>query len=310
MDGHSPHRRYNPLLDEWVLVSPQRTERPWLGQEEGKAQSQPSYDPDCYLCPGNLRANGERNPSYEGTFVFPNDFPALLPGGQDQAGGSLLKSKSVRGDCRVICYSPNHGATLAQMGKVGIESVVNLWCDQTSALGQDYEWVQVFENKGATMGCSNPHPHGQIWATDQTPTIPQRESVQQATYFTNEGTDLLGDVLIEEDRAQERIVCANDEWVAWVPFWAEWPFETLVAPLRKAARLSELNQSSKEGLADLLSLLLPAYDRLFGVSMPYSMGWHGAPFRRESDGWRVHAHFFPPLLRSATVRKFMVGYEM
>lgn len=306
----APHRRYNPLTDEWVLVSPHRTQRPWQGQNEETDRQRPPYDPACYLCPGNERAGGHRNPAYEGTFVFTNDFAALLPEGHSPSTTGLLRQEPVTGTCRVICYSPRHDLTLTELSQAQKKAVVEVWQTETATLGERFDWVQIFENKGAAMGCSNPHPHGQVWALDTVPTLPGRERHAQSAYFKQHGRDLLGDVMKEEIHANARIVVRNDEWVAWVPFWAVWPFETILAPLRPSARINELLASQTDALVQLLDQLLPAYDRLFGVSMPYSMGWHGEPFRTPATGWRLHAHIYPPLLRSATVRKFMVGFEM
>jgi len=306
----APHRRYNPLTDEWVLVSPHRTQRPWQGQHEETEPERPPYDPKCYLCPGNERAGGLRNPEYESTFVFTNDFAALLPEPKGESTTGLFLQEPIAGTCRVICYSPRHDLTLADLDLRQKEAVIQVWQTETATLGERNDWVQVFENKGAAMGCSNPHPHGQVWALDAVPSLPERERQAQSAYFGRHGRDLLGVVIAEELQANTRLVAQNDEWLAWVPFWAVWPFETILAPLRPTARLTDLTPGQSEGLAQILGQLLPAYDRLFGVSMPYSMGWHGAPFRTESPGWRLHAHFYPPLLRSATVRKFMVGFEM
>jgi UDPglucose--hexose-1-phosphate uridylyltransferase len=309
----SPHRRFNPLLDEWVLVSPHRTLRPWQGQQEKPADEQkPHFDPGCYLCPGNTRANGETNPSYESTFVFVNDFSALIPDaptGLDGAG--LLQARGVQGECRVICFSPRHDLSIAQMSLPEILPVIDTWADQLEELGRKYRWVQVFENRGAAMGASNPHPHGQVWASDFLPTLPAREDQNQKEHFLSTGIPLLLDALEQETRAGDRIVCQNEHWVALVPFWAVWPFEYLVLPRRHVLRLPDLTNQERASLAALLKEALGRYDGLFETSFPYSMGWHGAP----TDGsnfahWQLHAHFYPPLLRSATVRKFMVGYEM
>jgi UDPglucose--hexose-1-phosphate uridylyltransferase len=311
-----PHRRYNPLLDEWVLCSPHRLERPWQGQVEATLDDdRPQYDPSCYLCPGNRRANGATNPAYTSTFAFDNDFPALLaeapPG--TALDDDLLRARTTRGLCRVLCFSPRHDLTLADMDVPTIRAVVDAWADESTRLGAlDFiGHVQVFENKGALMGCSNPHPHCQIWATEHLPHIPARKLAAQRLYFETKGRDLLGDYLERERREQERIVCANEHWTVVVPFWAVWPFETLVLPSRRVAALEDLASEERDALAAVLLELNRRYDGLFGVSFPYSMGWHGRP----SDGAehpyaRLHAFHFPPLLRSATVRKFLVGYEM
>ena len=309
-----PHRRHNPLLDEWVLVSPHRTKRPWLGQKETPpTETRPQYDPNCYLCPGNVRANGETNPAYADTFVFVNDFAALYPDDNVYEPGkpSLLKAAPASGECRVMCFSPRHDLTLAQMDPKDIARVVDMWADQVSELGKRYKWVEVFENKGAAMGASNPHPHGQVWSSDYVPTIPAREDANQAEYWRSTGRPLLLDVLEEEIAANERIVDLSEHWALLVPFWATWPFEYLLLPRRHITRLPELTPAERLDLAAILKRGLTRYDNLFDSSFPYSMGWHGAPTDgAEHPHWQLHAHFYPPLLRSATVRKFMVGFEM
>ncbi|MGC8878317.1 MAG: UDP-glucose--hexose-1-phosphate uridylyltransferase [Anaerolineae bacterium] len=309
-----PHRRYNPLTGEWVLVSPQRTQRPWMGQVERVAEARrPRYDPDCYLCPGNARAGGVRNPDYTGTFIFTNDFPAMLPEVplQRSAPHPLLVAEGERGTCRVVCFSPRHDLTLAEMSVTEIRAVVDVWASQVTELGKLYRWVQVFENKGEMMGCSNPHPHGQIWAGSALPNEPAKEDCQQAAYFAAQGTPLLLDYVAVEQEQGVRIVVENAYWLAVVPFWAVWPFEILLLPKRHVLHLPMLDEAERDALADVLKRLLTRYDNLFQVSFPYSMGWHGAPCGTEACiHWQLHAHFYPPLLRSATVRKFMVGYEM
>jgi UDPglucose--hexose-1-phosphate uridylyltransferase len=312
-----PHRRYNPLTGEWLLVSPQRTARPWQGQTEAAAaERRPAFDPGCYLCPGNARAGGATNPPYAGTFVFDNDFAALLPDGgggesSDPAADPLLRAEPVAGTCRVICFSPRHDLTLAEMDVAAITGVVDTWAAETAALGARYRWVQVFENKGAVMGCSNPHPHGQIWASTALPAGAAAEDRTQRAHLAAHGAPLLADYLDRERALGARLLVENDAFAAVVPFWAVWPFETLILPRRRVARLPELAAPERRALAELLRALLGAYDRLFGVSFPYSMGWHGAPFDAGAhDHWQLHAHIYPPLLRSATVKKFMVGYEM
>ena len=312
----SPHRRLNPLTGEYVLVSPQRVGRPWQGQvERPPAEERPAYDPGCYLCPGNARAGGARNPDYDATFVFTNDFAALedRSGLGDMAAESLslLRAEPVRGTCRVICFSPRHDLTLPQMAVADIRRVVDVWAAQTAELGATYRWVQLFENKGAVMGASNPHPHGQVWALDALPNEPRKEDERQRAYFAAEGRPLLLDYAAQEAAARERVVVANDHWLAVVPFWAVWPFETLLLPRRHVRRLPDLTDGERDALADILKRLLTCYDDLFTTSFPYSMGWHGAPFAPGDQAhWQLHAHFYPPLLRSATVRKFMVGFEL
>lgn len=317
-----PHRRYNPLTDEWVLVSPHRTKRPWQGQVERPPQEiRPPYDPHCYLCPGNSRAGGLQNPQYENTFVFTNDFSALLPDTPPAslAAQALLRAESEPGTCRVICFSPRHDLTLPEMALADIRRVVDVWAEQITELGRQYRWVQIFENKGAVMGCSNPHPHGQIWTGSALPNEPAKEERQQRAYFEEHGSPLLVDYADLETARPERVVVENKDWLAVVPYWAIWPFEILLLPRRHVLRLPDLTDPERVALADILKRLLTKYDNLFEVSFPYSMGWHGAPTGLSASSgqvggdyphWQLHAHFYPPLLRSATVKKFMVGYEM
>jgi UDPglucose--hexose-1-phosphate uridylyltransferase len=309
-----PHRRYNPLTGEWILVSPHRTRRPWQGkQEAGAGQARPAYDPKCYLCPGNERAGGVRNPSYSSTYVFPNDFAAILPAseGSDGSENGMLRSQPVSGTCRVICFSPRHDLTLPEMSDSAIRSVVDVWAEQIEELSRAYRWVQVFENKGDIMGCSNPHPHGQIWASDFLPNEPAKEDAHQLVYWTQHRSVLLVDYLRLELAEAERVVVENAGWVGMVPYWATWPYEMLLIPRRHVLRLPDLSDSERTNLVFALKSLLTRYDNLFQVSFPYSMGWHGAPSSADGwDHWQLHAHFYPPLLRSATVKKFMVGYEM
>ncbi|MCY4536673.1 MAG: UDP-glucose--hexose-1-phosphate uridylyltransferase [Chloroflexi bacterium] len=309
-----PHRRYNPLTGEWILVSPHRTKRPWQGgQEKPPPADRRVYDPDCYLCPGNLRANGDRNPVYDDTFVFVNDFAAVLPDvpNLDSSQESLLRMRPVRGEARVICFSPRHDLTLAQMSTSEIEIVIDLWAQQTADLGRRYKWVQVFENRGELMGASNPHPHGQIWATSELGDIPGAEDRHQREYYERRGSALLLDYVGLELDKRERLVLENETWIVVVPYWAVWPFETLLLPRRHRPRLPDLDRQERRDLAEILKRLLIRYDNIFEVSFPYSTGWHGAPFDGGDHAhWQVHAHFYPPLLRSATVKKFMVGYEM
>lgn len=314
----TPHRRLNALTGEWVFVSPQRTERPWQGLQEPRARpSGPAYDPQCYLCPGNSRANGERNPPYASTHVFTNDFPAFLPDTApvEIGGEPLLRAHTHSGTCRVLCYSPRHDLTLAQLPAAQVRAVIETWAGQVAELGSRWRWVQVFENKGELMGASNPHPHGQIWAGDFLPNEPAKELRQQQQWLETRGTRLLLDYALLEASAGVRVVAQNPQWLAVVPWWAVWPFETLVLPRRHIRHLSDLASADIVSLAELLVRLLGAYDRLFDTSFPYSLGWHGAPGGTEAsaggaDSWQLHAHFYPPLLRSASVRKFMVGYEL
>lgn len=307
-----PHRRYNPLIDEWVLVSAGRGRRPWLGAEEPEDEgTAPRYEPDCYLCPGNVRANGDVNPDYADTFVFTNDFSALRPDTSTAViDDGLLRAEGERGTCRVVCFSPRHDLTLGRMPPEAVRRVIDLWADQADELGATYRWVQVFENRGEAMGASNPHPHGQIWAGTALPNEGAREDAAQDAYLQRTGSRLLLDYVAHETGGP-RVVDETDEWLAVVPFWAAWPFETLLVPKRPAALLSELDGRARDDLTGVLHGLLGRYDGLFRRPFPYSMGWHQAPFDgREHGHWQLHAHFYPPLLRSASVRKFMVGYEL
>ena len=308
------HRRYNPLTGEWIIVAPHRTKRPWQGQIEKPPQdTRPSYDPKCYLCPSNERSNGEHNPNYQNTFVFQNDFSSLLfdtPPGQI-APQPFIRAESEQGVCRVMCFSPRHDLTLPEMPVEDIRQVVDVWAEQIADLGQTYRWVQIFENKGAMMGCSNPHPHGQIWGQQSLPNEPKKEDAHQRAYFEEHGRSLLSDYAHFELEQQERVIVKNEHWVAVVPYWAMWPFETLLIPTRHILRLTDVTSPERDALADILKRMLSKYDNMFEVSFPYSMGWHGAPTDDQNyDYWQLHAHFYPPLLRSATVKKFMVGYEM
>jgi UDPglucose--hexose-1-phosphate uridylyltransferase len=274
----------------------------------------PDYDPDCFLCPGNVRAGGEKNPDYEGTFVFTNDFPALLPESIDDKQDTrkaLFRRQPVRGTCRVICYSPRHDLTLPQLPPTGIEAVIQAWIDQAAELSEQYRWVQIFENKGQQMGTSNPHPHCQIWAGDFLPTEIEKEDQAQRAYYAENRKALLTQYLEDELTDGSRIVCQNDTWIVLVPFWAVWPFETMILPKSGRSRITEVDSHEITGLAEILKAILTRYDHLFSVSFPYSMGWHGAPFdANPAEYWTLHAHFYPPLLRSAAIRKFMVGYEL
>jgi UDPglucose--hexose-1-phosphate uridylyltransferase len=317
-----PHRRFDPLRGRWVLVSPHRTERPWQGEvSHTDAAPQLRYDPHCYLCPGNGRAGGKRNPSYSGVFVFDNDYAALLPDspetgspdiGTNDARG-LLRAEGERGLCSVVCFHPNHSLTLARMEVTEILPVVKAWTAQWEELGDrpEIRHVQIFENRGAMMGASNPHPHGQIWATEHLPDEPEAELENQLAYRRTSGRCLLCDTLEVELERGARIVCANDEFVALVPFWAVWPFETLLLSRAHLSAMVQFSAAQQSGLADILKRLTTRYDNLFKTSFPYTMGFH----QRPTDGqdhpeWHFHGHFYPPLLRSASVRKFMVGFEM
>jgi UDPglucose--hexose-1-phosphate uridylyltransferase len=308
-----PHRRCNPLTGNWVLVSPHRNQRPWQGQTEpviGTPDAQ--YDKDCYLCPGNERAGGIQNPRYENTYVFTNDFPAILPDSPVyKSNDPIFKMESVQGTCRVICFSPKHNLTLAEMSLEDISHVVAAWKAQTRDLGKEYAWVQIFENKGAVNGCSNAHPHGQIWASRHLPNEAIVEDLHQKKYFDQQGVPLLLNYANLEVNRKERIVEENSHRVAVVPYWAVWPFEILLIPKRHVRRLPELSIEEDLALAKILKLLLTRYDNLFNTAFPYSMGWHGAPMTHSGySHWQLHAHFLPPLLRSANIKKFMVGYEM
>ncbi len=335
----SPHRRFNPLTQEWVLVSPHRARRPWQGQvEKTSIENLPHYDPTCYLCPGNERAGGLRNPVYTDTFAFDNDFAALLPTAAasveneevpiltreavdppgeptrlDSVRASLLTAVAEHGQCKVVCFSPRHDLTLPELDLPAIENVITTWARESAKLAalKFIQYVQVFENKGAAMGCSNPHPHSQLWAQSRLPNEIIKESASQAAYLMDNGRPLLIDYLEEEHKRPERILAANHHFTALVPFWAVWPFEVLVSANRPCAYLTDLSPDEVRSLADIFKQITTRYDNLFETSFPYSMGFHQAPCDGQPHPeWVLHAHFYPPLLRSATVRKFMVGYEM
>lgn len=310
--NEAPHRRYDPLGDSWVLVSPHRTSRPWLGRvDTPNAESLPAYDPTCALCPGNDRAHGRTNQAYSSTFVFDNDFPAILADASTppSTGSPLLRSEAVAGTARVICFSPHHDLSLARMSKTDIRSVIDVWGEQIEELSIAYPWVQVFENKGEQMGASNPHPHGQLWATTTLPTMAATEQRTQREYFERENRSMLVDYA-KTEQGSDRVVIERDGFMVLVPYWATWPFEVLLLPTSDVQRLPDLPDGPRDSLASVLRELLIRYDNLFETSFPYSMGWHGAPGVADSPHWQLHAHFYPPLLRSAEVRKFMVGYEM
>jgi UDPglucose--hexose-1-phosphate uridylyltransferase len=311
-----PHRRFNPLTREWVLVSPHRTKRPWLGQlEKPIPDRRPTYDSTCYLCPGNERAEGVVNPQYEATFVFDNDFAALMPHIPEAHMNEedLLIARSEPGLCRVVCFSPNHSLTLPQMSVADIERVVDVWDAQYRELGArpEINYVQIFENKGKMMGASNPHPHGQIWSSASLPHLPALEQSAQVSYLGEKGSCLLCDYVRLELAHEERVVCQNADFCALVPFWALWPFETMILSRRHVTSLPELTADERTSLADIIRRMTIRFDNLFEISFPYSMGIHQMPTDgRAHDEWHLHLHFYPPLLRSATIRKFMVGYEM
>ena len=316
--SRTPHRRWNPLKREWVLVSPQRTQRPWQGEvEDANAAPALRYDPACYLCPGNTRAGGHVNPPYTGTFVFENDFAALRPdvdpATMDLSSAGLLRAETERGLCRVLCFDPRHDLTLATMPVPAIRKVVDEWTLQFAELAarSEIHYVQIFENRGAMMGASNPHPHCQIWATEHIPDEPALELAAQSDCFKATGRTLLSAYLELELEQRERVVSENETWVALVPFWAVWPFELLLLPRRPLAALAELTEAERDGFAAVLGTVTAGYNRVFDTPFPYSMGLHPAPCDdARHPEWHLHAHFYPPLLRSATVRKFMVGFEL
>jgi UDPglucose--hexose-1-phosphate uridylyltransferase len=308
-----PHRRQNLLTGEFVLVSPQRLTRPWQGEASPPSPPVPRHDPSCHLCPGNTRAIGTRNPDYAGVHVFPNDFPALLAGDAAlPAPQGLLREQPARGEAHVICYAPDHAASLASLDDATRGDVVAAWCGLSAELGARWANVQIFENRGAMMGASSPHPHGQVWASDFIPTIVAREDERQRAHFAAHGRPLLADVADAEIAAGTRVVATNDHWLALVPHWAAWPFETLIIARDDVRRLEDLDRARQAALAVLLGRLLQGCDLLFDAPFPYSLGWHGAPHGLADDGvhWRLHCHILPPLLRSASVRKHMVGFEL
>lgn len=314
--NENPHKRLNLLTGEFILVSPHRSKRPWQGQvEETSADQRPEYDPNCYLCPGNQRADGTLNPDYKDSFVFVNDFSALLPDTQstfiDEDG--LLIAETERGICKVIAFSSRHDLTLPEMEVQDIKKVVNLWQQEFVELRRNHwiKYIQIFENKGAIMGCSNPHPHGQIWAQNSLPVEIIKEDIQLRAYFEDHQRSLLADYIDLEERKDERLIIANEHFVALVPYWASWPFETMIVSRRHVQDISQFTDQEKEGLAKTIKELTVRYDNIFNTSFPYSAGMHQAPVNSEDQQhWHWHMHFYPPLLRSASVKKFMVGYEM
>ena len=312
-----PHRRFNPLLGEWVLVSPHRNQRPWQGLvEEAGGDALPEYDPSCYLCPGNNRANGDQNPDYTGTFVFNNDYPALLleaPPHSETPDHDLLRAEPETGRCRVVCYSPRHDLSLARLDVPAMAGVVDAWCDEYLELGKgpDIGYVQIFENRGALMGCSNPHPHGQIWANKTVPDIPRREGLHLADHLEKKGRCLLCRYLELELSRGERVVLENDSFVALVPYWAVWPYEVMILPREHLGSITDMSGRQRQDLAEVMIRQAVRYDNLFLTPFPYSMGIHQKPTdTAQHPEWHFHLHFYPPLLRSSTVRKFMVGYEL
>lgn len=311
-----PHKRYNPLTDSWVLVSPHRAKRPWQGQVEKVAgDDRPAYDETCYLCPTNTRMNGEVNPDYQDVYIFNNDFAALLEDTPPHSfeEDELFKAATERGLGRVICFSPRHDLTVPEMEETAIRKVVDAWVDEYLTLGgKDFiNYVQIFENKGFVMGCSNPHPHGQIWASSSIPDEPMKKQISQLKYWQKNQRSLLADYIEKELIKQERVLFENEHFVALVPYWAVWPFETMIVPKRKMARISDMTDAEKDAFANAYKRLTVRYDNLFETSFPYSAGVHQAPTDGEAhDEWHWHFVFYPPLLRSATVKKFMVGYEM
>lgn len=309
------HKRYNILTGEWILVSPHRAKRPWQGQNEAVSNEiRPNHDPKCYLCAGNTRINGEINPQYKDVFVFTNDFAALQNDSKSfSVEDGLLVAQSETGICKVICFSPDHSKSLADMGVNDIEKVVKVWQKEYKILGENesINYVQIFENKGAVMGCSNPHPHGQIWSQSTLPNEVDKKDKQQQAYFNKNKSSLLGDYLQQELNKKERIIFENDAFVVLVPFWAIWPFQAMIVPKKQQSNILKISDAEAFLFAEAISTLTRAYDKLFNTSFPYSSGIHQAPTNgNDNNHWHWHMSFYPPLLRSATVKKFMVGYEM
>jgi len=309
------HSRQNLLTGEWVLVSPQRMQRPWQGQIEATdTPDDPAYDPTCYLCPGNDRAGGHRNPDFTGPFVFDNDFAALSPqSGVLAPDNPMFQIREESGCCRVVCFSEQHNLRLATMPVDDVALALTAMINQFTELDESgsYQYVQIFENRGQMMGCSNQHPHAQIWATEHLPTEPRKELRAQRAYFDTHQSSLLLDYLRAERHEEVRLVCENEHFAALIPYWAVWPFETLLLPSRPVSAPDELSVAEVRSLADVLRRVLSAYDCMFDTSAPYSLGFHPRP----SDGnihteWQLHIHIYPPLLRSATIRKHFVGFEM
>jgi len=309
-----PHKRFNILTGEWVLVSPHRTQRPWQGKQETESKKLGvEYDPNCYLCPTNIRVSGEKNPNYKGTYVFENDFAALLPNTEPfDYNEGLLKAESENGKCKVVCFSPNHSLTLPDMKLEDIEKVIAIWQKEYEELGQleGINHVQIFENKGAIMGCSNPHPHGQIWAQRSIPTEVAKKTTTQKEYYQKNGKSLLSSYLEQELNLNERIISQNDNFVSLVPFWAVWPYEVIIVPKRHMNHIGQMTDKEKQDYAQQIKTVTLKYDLLFDTSFPYSAGIHQSPTDKMHEEWHWHMPFYPPLLRSATVKKFMVGYEM
>ncbi len=308
------HRRMNLLTGDWILVSPHRLSRPWQGEVAPTASlSAPAHDPGCYLCPGNARSAGAQNPDYRGVYVFNNDFPALLATCAAVTPDPIFVSAPETGLCRVICYSPDHGRAMSALPLAQIEAIVEVWADQSAELAAlpEIGSVTIFENRGEMMGASNPHPHGQIWATHSVPNELAREAARQSDWKHINHRPLLSDYLEREIAVGEHIISSNAAFVALVPYWAAWPFETLILPRRPVATLPDLTPDERRGLAAILADLTRIYDAVFDSVFPYTMGWHQRPSKAIDDGsFILHAHFYPPLLRSASVRKFMVGFEM
>jgi len=312
-DGNEhPHRRYNPLFDEWVLVSPHRMKRPWSGQVDPPEEDNiPDYDPTNPLCPGNTRSNGEVNPDYKTTFVFPNDFAALLKETPqpEQDECDLFRLEAVTGECKVMCFHPKTNKTIARMEVDELLPVIETWVDVSNQLSQ-YKWVQIFENRGKMMGCSNPHPHGQVWATSFLPNLPEKADTTQRNYYQKTGKRMLEVYAAEEAKRGERTVYENQHWLVVVPYWATWPYQVMLLPKFTTKKMSDFSPEQRKSFARALIALTVKYDNLFKCNFPYSMGFYQSPNGIDDDHWTFHAHFFPPLLRSASIRKFMVGFEM